>query len=129
VDVQFREIVGNQQERLFAPVRVVAVGGGNLLFYFAAGLGHRIGQERDVLVGSFDAVKRRFGRVTHRTRLSGQPASARSQTVTFSHNARDVGAFPSALNRADARLMTPEGVIAGQKARPHGSGRAARSAQ
>ena len=76
MEVEFGEVIGDQEEGLLAAVGVVALGGGDFGFDFAARLGQGFRQEGDVLVRALDAIKRRFRRVPHGMRLSGQPISA-----------------------------------------------------
>ena len=68
--MEFGEVVGNQQERFFPAVGALAIRQRYFGFHVAAGLIQRFGQQRDILMGAFDMVKRRFGLITHGHALS-----------------------------------------------------------
>jgi hypothetical protein len=65
MEIEFREVVGNQEESFFAPVRPVALSEGQIGFDIAAGLIDRFREEGHILVGSLNIVKRRLGLITH----------------------------------------------------------------
>ena len=66
VQIEFGEIIGNQQERLFAALRTVAFRGGYFGFHVAPSLVEGVGEQGHVFVRPLDAVKRRFGLIAHR---------------------------------------------------------------
>ena len=70
MQVQLGEVIGNQNERLFPALSPFAPGQRDFSFHVATGLSESLSQERDVFMGPFDAVKRRFGFVTHSASLS-----------------------------------------------------------
>ncbi len=63
--VEFRKVVGNQEEGFFAAIRTVFFGRSNFLFDIAARFVHGFGEHPNVFVRPLDAVKRRFGLITH----------------------------------------------------------------
>ena len=63
--VEFRKVVGNQKEGFFAAVRTIFFGRSYFLFDIAARLIYGFGEHPNVFVRPLDAVKRRFGLITH----------------------------------------------------------------
>ena len=67
MEIEFREVVGNQEESFFAPVRAVVLSDGEFGFDIAAGLIDRFREQGHILVRPLDIVKRRFGLIAHIT--------------------------------------------------------------
>lgn len=66
VQIQFGQIKGNQEKRLFATVGAFALGNRNFSVNITPGFIEGFGQERNILVGPLDTVKWRFGLVAHK---------------------------------------------------------------
>ena len=63
--VKFCQVVGNQEKSFFAAVRTILFGRSNFCFDIAARLVYGFGEHPNVFVRPLDAVKRRFGLITH----------------------------------------------------------------
>ena len=65
MEIQFREVEGNQQEGFFATVGAIAVGRGNFRLHVAPGLIQGFSEQCDILTRALNVVKRRFGLIAH----------------------------------------------------------------
>jgi hypothetical protein len=67
MEIQFGEIVCNQEEGFFAAVCAIPVSDGEFGLDVSAGLIYGIRQKGDVFVRPLDIVKRRLGLIAHST--------------------------------------------------------------
>lgn len=72
MEIQLIQVIGNQQERLFAAVRSFPFRGRHLFVYLASRLVEGFGEHGYILVRSFYSVERRFLCIAHGVRLSGR---------------------------------------------------------
>jgi len=80
VQIQFRQIKGNQKKRLFATVGTFTFGNRNFGVNVTTGFIEGFGQESNILVGPLDTVKWRFGLVAHKHAF---PTSLRPRGVAL----------------------------------------------
>jgi hypothetical protein len=73
VEMQFGQVVRDQEKRFLAPLRPVAFGHHYFRFDVAPGFIKGFGKHRHVLVGAFDTVKRRFWTITHKHAFPTSP--------------------------------------------------------
>jgi hypothetical protein len=73
VQVQFRQIVRDQEEGLFAPFGAFLFRQDQFRFDIASSFVEGFRQQGYVFVGAFDAVKRRSRAITHRTTFPPRP--------------------------------------------------------
>jgi hypothetical protein len=85
--IEFGEIVGDQQKRLFAAIRALMFGGGDFFLDFPARFFYSFSEHRDILMRAFDTIERGFGLVAH-NRPFRPPAFAGGPSIkisSFSH--------------------------------------------
>jgi hypothetical protein len=70
VEIEFGEIVRDQEQRLFATIRPIVLGSRDLTFNVAAGFIDGIREQSYILVRALNIVKRRFGFYAHKHALS-----------------------------------------------------------
>ena len=84
MQVEFGEVVGDQQQGFFTAFGAVARGSGNFRFHVASGFVEGFGKQGHVFVRPLYIVKRRFSLVAHNTPFL-PPASA-GWTICFRFN-------------------------------------------
>ncbi len=73
MNFELAQIVGNQEQRLFAAGRVLAFGGCDFGLDLQSGFFDGLREQSYILVGTFDAVKRRPGSIAHGKPLRPPP--------------------------------------------------------
>lgn len=86
VEIEFGEIVGDQQKRLFTAIRAFMFGGGNFFLHLPARFFYGLGEHRYILMRAFNTIERGFGLVAH-NRPFRPPAFAGGPSILrFTHS-------------------------------------------
>src|SRR5579864_4206706 len=78
---KLRQIVRDDLQRFFPALRAFAQGKSDFLIHLASGLFNGLGQQRNILMGAFNVVERRFRRIAHTA-----PLQRATLNVTYERN-------------------------------------------